>query len=246
MGVWVPTGPEEVRERCPLLNTDDVLAALWSPKDGQINPVDCTMMMADATRRLGGTVLEDTPVTGILTDDQGVTGVQTTRGKIDCEFVCLAGGMWSRQIGAAVGASIPLWPCEHEYVLTDAIEGIKGMPVIRSYDESLYLKEDAGRMLIGLFEPNARPAFRDRESVPGDFSFGSFPDDLEHLSPYLENAMHRIPALETTPITSYFSGPESFTPDGTEMLGECPEVSIYASHPSTLPTTGFSRSDRCR
>eukprot|EP00040_Diaphanoeca_grandis_P003109 m.23780 g.23780 ORF g.23780 m.23780 type:complete len:885 (+) comp14353_c0_seq1:31-2685(+) len=218
-------GPEETKEKCPIINTDDVLSSIWSPNDGQINPVDGTMMLAEAARLEGATILEQTPITKILTNDQGaVCGVETHRGVIECEYVCLAGGMWTRQLAETIGVSVPLWPCEHEYVLTAPIEGARGMPIVRTYDESLYLKDDAGRVLIGLFEPNAKFAWGEEKTVPNDFSFGCFPDDHEHLAPYLEKAMHRLPALEHTPITTYFAGPESFTPDGSEALGEVPEV----------------------
>eukprot|EP00041_Stephanoeca_diplocostata_P033099 m.1084009 g.1084009 ORF g.1084009 m.1084009 type:complete len:268 (+) comp24270_c0_seq21:500-1303(+) len=132
--------------------------------------------------------------------------------------------MWSQQLGKDIGAAIPLWPCEHEYILTEAMPEAKNMPVIRNYDEYTYYKWDAGKVLCGFFEPTAKTAFKNEPRVPNDFSFGTFPDDLDHLEPYLLTAMHRLPLLETRGISTFFSGPESFTPDGTELIGESPDV----------------------
>jgi 4-methylaminobutanoate oxidase (formaldehyde-forming) len=100
----------------------------------------------------------------------------------------------------------------------------KNLPVLRDYNSCLYLKEDAGKMLVGIFEPNAKPAFKDKGVVPEDFSFGEFPDDFDHFEPYLEKSFQRLPMLETAGIRKFFSGPESFTPDTQYLLGETPEV----------------------
>eukprot|EP00039_Didymoeca_costata_P029598 m.25409 g.25409 ORF g.25409 m.25409 type:complete len:836 (-) comp7703_c0_seq1:117-2624(-) len=220
---------EEALKLGKIMNCDDVIGGIWSPEDGQINPVDASNVMAAAAQGEGATILQDTPLQEVITKGNKIKGVriQNSKGEeqfVECDKVVLCTGMWTRQAAYDLGASVPLWPCEHEYVLTEALPQSKGLPVIRTYDEYLYIKEDAGRLLIGLFEPNAKVAFKDQDRVPQDFSFGSFPDDLEHLEPYLMSALHRIPLLSTHGITSYFTGPESFTPDGTELLGECPEV----------------------
>ena len=152
-------------------------------------------------------------------------GVQTKFGKIDCEYVVIATGMWARQMGEDIGVSIPLYPNEHFYIITEPLDKLpKNLPVLRDYNSCLYLKEDAGKMLVGIFEPNAKPAFKDKGIVPDDFSFGEFPDDFDHFEPYLEKSFKRLPILETAGIRKFFSGPESFTPDTQYLLGETPEV----------------------
>ncbi|MDC0901728.1 FAD-dependent oxidoreductase, partial [Candidatus Pelagibacter sp.] len=152
--------------------------------------------------------------------------METANGKIDCEYVVLATGMWSRQIGEDIGVSIPLYPNEHFYIITEPIKDLpKNLPVLRDYDSCLYLKEDAGKMLVGIFEPGAKNAFKEKGIVPNDFSFGEFPDDFDHFEPYLEKSFKRLPILENAGIRKFFSGPESFTPDTQYLLGETPEVS---------------------
>ncbi len=133
--------------------------------------------------------------------------------------------MWSRQIGEDIGVSVPLYPNEHFYVITEPMKDLpKDLPVLRDYNACLYLKEDAGKMLVGIFEPNAKPAFKNSGRVPDDFSFGEFPDDFDHFEPYLEKSFHRLPMLENAGIRKFFSGPESFTPDTQYLLGQTPEV----------------------
>ena len=136
--------------------------------------------------------------------------------------------MWSRQIASEVDVSIPLYPDEHFYILTEPVEGIdRSLPVLRDYNHCLYIKEDAGKLLVGIFEPNAKPAFINTKRVPNDFSFGELPEDFEHFEPNLMHAIKRIPALEQAGIRKFFCGPESFTPDTNYLLGETPEVKNF-------------------
>ncbi len=142
---------------------------------------------------------------------------------IECEYIVLATGMWSRQIGEDTGFSIPLYPAEHFYVITEGINEIpKNIPVLRDFDDRLYLKEDAGKMLIGIFEGKSIPAFNKTNRVPDDFSYGEFPENFEHFESFLEAALKRVPILEKAGIRKFFSGPESFTPDTNTLLGEVP------------------------
>ena len=195
------------------------------PKDGQADPVGVTNVLAKAAKMLGVQIFEKSPVKKILVKNKRICGVETSQGKIDCEYVVLATGMWSRQIGEDIGVSVPLYPNEHFYVITEPMKDLpKDLPVLRDYNACLYLKEDAGKMLVGIFEPNAKPAFKDSGRVPDDFSFGEFPDDFDHFEPYLEKSFHRLPMLENAGIRKFFSGPESFTPDTQYLLGETPEV----------------------
>ena len=196
------------------------------PEDGQADPVGVTNVLAKAARMDGVQIFEKTPVTKILVKNNRIIGVETSEGKIDCEYVVLATGMWSRQIGEDIGVSVPLYPNEHFYIITEPMNDLpKNLPVLRDYNDCLYLKEDAGKMLVGIFEPGAKNAFKEKGIVPNDFSFGEFPDDFDHFEPYLEKSFKRLPILENAGIRKFFSGPESFTPDTQYLLGETPEVS---------------------
>ena len=216
---------ERIKELYPVVKNEDLIGGVYMPKDGQADPVGVTNVLAKAAKNLGVQIFEKSPVKKILVKNKRICGVETSQGKIDCEYVVLATGMWSRQIGEDIGVSIPLYPNEHFYVITEPMKDLpKDLPVLRDYNACLYLKEDAGKMLVGIFEPNAKPAFKETGRVPDDFSFGEFPDDFDHFEPYLEKSFHRLPMLEKTGIRKFFSGPESFTPDTQYLLGETPEV----------------------
>ena len=216
---------ERIKELYPVINDEDILGGVYMPEDGQADPVGVTNVLAKAAKMEGAKIFEKTPVEKILVKNKKIVGVQTKCGKIDCEYVVIATGMWSRQIGESIGVSIPLYPNEHFYIITEPLEKLpKNLPVLRDYNSCLYLKEDAGKMLVGIFEPNAKPAFKEKGVVPEDFSYGEFPDDFDHFEPYLEKSFKRLPMLETAGIRKFFSGPESFTPDTQYLLGETPEV----------------------
>jgi glycine cleavage system aminomethyltransferase T/glycine/D-amino acid oxidase-like deaminating enzyme len=216
---------ERIKELYPVINEEDVLGGVYMPEDGQADPVGVTNVLAKAAKMEGAQIFEKTPVQKILIKDKKIVGVQTKFGKVNCEYVVIATGMWSRQIGKDIGVSIPLYPNEHFYIITEPLDKLpKNLPVLRDYNSCLYLKEDAGKMLVGIFEPNAKPAFKEKGVVPDDFSFGEFPDDFDHFEPYLEKSFKRLPMLETAGIRKFFSGPESFTPDTQYLLGETPEI----------------------
>ncbi|MDB2545974.1 FAD-dependent oxidoreductase, partial [Candidatus Pelagibacter bacterium] len=216
---------QKVKELYPVINDKDILGGVYMPEDGQADPVGVTNVLAKAARMEGAQIFEKTPVTKILIKNNKITGVETSEGKIQCEYVVLATGMWSRQIGEDIGVSVPLYPNEHFYIITEPMKDLpKDLPVLRDYNDCLYLKEDAGKMLVGIFEPGAKNAFKEKGVVPNDFSFGEFPDDFDHFEPYLEKSFKRLPMLETAGVRKFFSGPESFTPDTQYLLGETPEV----------------------
>jgi glycine cleavage system aminomethyltransferase T/glycine/D-amino acid oxidase-like deaminating enzyme len=216
---------KNVKKLYPIIQDKDICGGVYMPEDGQADPVGVTNVLAKASRMEGAKIFEKTPVEKILIKNDKVRGVQTKFGKIDCEYVVLATGMWSRQIGEDIGVSVPLYPNEHFYIITEPIINLpKNLPVLRDYNNCLYLKEDAGKMLVGIFEPNAKNAFKDKGRVPNDFSFGEFPDDFDHFEPYLEKSFHRLPMLKKAGIRKFFSGPESFTPDTQYLLGETAEV----------------------
>ncbi len=216
---------QKIKDLYPVINDQDILGGVHMPEDGQADPVGVTNVLAKAAKMEGAQIFEKTPVTKILVKSNKIVGVETSKGKIECEYVVLATGMWSRQIGQEIGVSIPLYPNEHFYIITEPMKDLpKNLPVLRDYNDCLYLKEDAGKMLVGIFEPGAKNAFKDKGIVPADFSFAEFPDDFDHFEPYLEKSFHRLPMLEKVGIRKFFSGPESFTPDTQYLLGETAEV----------------------
>ena len=216
---------EQIKKIYPVINEDGIYGGIFMPGDGQADPVGVTNLLAKAARKEGVKIYQNSPVQKILTKDGKVCGVKVNGEKIECEYVVLATGMWSRQIGEDMGINIPLYPAEHFYVITEPINDLpKDIPVLRDFDDSLYLKEDAGKMLIGIFEGKSIPAFNKTNRVPEDFSFGEFPENFEHFEPYLEASLKRVPLLKKAGIRKFFAGPESFTPDTNTLLGEVPEI----------------------
>ncbi|MCH6588673.1 MAG: FAD-dependent oxidoreductase, partial [Proteobacteria bacterium] len=217
------------KELYPLLNIEDVLGAVYFPHDGQTNPADTTMALAKGARMGGARIFEDTKVTGILSARGRVAGVRTEHGDIKAEVVVNCAGMWAREVGLMAGVAVPLHACEHFYVVTEPMDGVPpDLPVLRDMDGCAYYKEDAGKLLIGAFEPAAKPWGMD--GIPEDFAFDELPEDMDHFMPVLEGAMHRVPALQEVGIRTFFNGPESFTPDNRYMLGEAPElVNFYVA-----------------
>ena len=216
---------EQIKKIYPIINEEGIYGGIFMPGDGQADPVGVTNLLAKAARNEGVQIFENSPVQKILTKNGRIHGVKVKNQTIECEYVVLATGMWSRQIGEDMGVSIPLYPVEHFYVITEPMNDLpKNIPVLRDFDDSLYLKEDAGKMLIGIFEGKSIAAFNKKNRVPEDFSFGEFPENLEHFEPYLEASLKRVPILKKAGIRKFFSGPESFTPDTNTLLGEVPEI----------------------
>ncbi len=217
----VSTG--EVKERLPHLATHEVTGGIYLPGDGQVNPIDVTQAYAAGARSRGAKVFENTKVTRLLKDGNRVTGVETTAGTIMADKTVICGGMWSRELGQQIGVQIPLHAAEHFYVVTEPHADLpREMPVVRVPDEWAYYKEDAGKLLLGAFEPVAKPWGMD--GIPEDHEFETFPEDYDHFEPVLEKAVARMPLLETAGIALFFNGPESFTPDDRYYLGEAPFV----------------------
>ena len=214
---------EQIKKIYPIINENNILGGIFMPGDGQADPIGVTNLLAKAARKEGVEIFEKSPVEKILKKNGKVAGVKVNGQSIECEYIVLATGMWSRQIGEDAGVSIPLYPAEHFYVITEGIDELpKKIPVLRDFDDSLYLKEDAGKMLIGIFEGKSIPAFNKTNRVPENFSYGEFPENFEHFEPYLEAALKRVPILEKAGIRKFFAGPESFTPDTNTLLGEVP------------------------
>ena len=207
----------------PLLNVSDVLGAAYIPSDGKTNPVDTARAFAIGARARGARIVENVRVSGFVIDAGTIRGVRTEFGDVKCDAVALCGGMWSRELGAMTGTPIPLHAAEHFYVITEAMSGLRpDFPVVRDLDGCFYAKEDAGKLLVGAFEPNGKPW--GMQGISPDFCFDQLPDDPDHLSPILDNAMRRLPALQNVGLQTSFNGPESFTPDSRFLLGPSPTV----------------------
>jgi 4-methylaminobutanoate oxidase (formaldehyde-forming) len=166
--------PDDITRRYPGLSLDNVVGGVWLPKDGQADPVNITQALAKGARNYGVKIIQGVKVTAINQADGRVSGVMTDEGAITADYVVNAGGMWAREIGAMAGVAVPLHACEHFYIVTEAIEGLTpNLPVLRVPDECAYYKEDAGKMLLGAFEPNSKPWGMD--GIPEDFEFDSLP-----------------------------------------------------------------------
>jgi len=216
-------GAGEAKERWPLMNAGDVLGAVWSPEDGRVSPSDVCAALGKAARGLGARFFEHTGVTGIRTENGRVCGVETARGTVMCDAVAICAGLWSREVGAMAGARVPLLACEHFYLLTRPVAGIAGnLPTLSDHDRHLYIRDDSGGLLVGCFEPMGKPI--PPGALDETFEFRLLPEDWDHFEPMMENALHRLPALETAEVRMLLNGPESFTPDGTFMLGETAET----------------------
>ena len=223
-GLEVQTlGASEIASMWPGVNVSDVVGGVYLPKDGRTNPIDTTQALAKGAKSRGARIFENCAAQEILIENGKAVGVRTQFGEIRADMVVNCAGMWAHELGAKAGTTVPLHAAEHFYIVTEPMEGLhSNMPVLRDPDGCAYFKEDAGKLLVGWFEPVAKPW--GMKGIPETFSFDSLPDDLEHIEPLLAAAMHRTPALEKTGINLFFNGPESFTPDDRYLLGETPEV----------------------
>ncbi len=221
--------PSEVKDKYPHLNLDGVKAGVWLPTDGQGDPANITMALAKGARKRGATIMEGVKVTGIKVANRRATSVSWSigdeKGEITAEHVVNCAGMWGHEVGRMAGVNVPLHACEHFYIVTEPIPGLTQMPVLRVPDECAYYKEDAGKYLLGAFEPNAKPW--GMKGISEDFCFDQMPEDFDHFEPILERAVHRLPLLATAGIHTFFNGPESFTPDNAYNLGQSLEVDNF-------------------
>ena len=218
--------PQEVKEKYSYLNIDQVKAGVWLPLDGQGDPANIALALAKGARQNGGTIIQNTKVTGFKKEGRRITGVNWSqgdeRGTTDAELVVNCAGMWGHNLGKMMGVNVPLHACEHFYIVTEPVKDLKQMPVLRVPDECAYYKEDAGKFMLGAFEPNAKPW--GMEGISENFEFDQLPEDFDHFEPILEMAVNRIPALGEAGIHTFFNGPESFTPDDAYHLGLAPEM----------------------
>ncbi|MDB9918921.1 FAD-dependent oxidoreductase [Amylibacter sp.] len=221
--------PKEVKSKYEHLNIDGVKAGVWLPKDGQGDPGNITQALAKGARNRGAKIFENTLVTGITKKGRRVSGVnwnsENESGYIEADMVVNCGGMWGHEVGRMVGVNVPLHACEHFYIVTEPIKGLTQLPVLRVPDECAYYKEDAGKFLLGAFEPVSKPW--GMGGIPKDFEFDQLPEDFDHFEPILEAACERMPMLAEAGIQTFFNGPESFTPDDAYHLGLAPELDNF-------------------
>jgi 4-methylaminobutanoate oxidase (formaldehyde-forming) len=221
--------PSEVKDLYPHLNIDGVTAGVHLPLDGQADPANIALALAKGARARGALVAEGVKVTRVTQAGGRVTGVDwvqgAEQGHIAADLVVNCGGMWGRDLAAQNGVTLPLHACEHFYIVTEAIPGLTQMPVLRVPDECAYYKEDAGKILLGAFEPKAKPWGMD--GIREDFCFDQLPEDFDHFEPILTMGINRMPMLADAGIHTFFNGPESFTPDDRYYLGEAPELGGY-------------------
>ncbi len=216
--------PRRAAELFPVMRVGDLAGAIWLPGDGRANPTDLTAALARGARDRGVTVRERTRVTGVLSRDGAVTGVRTPEGDIEAEVVVNCAGQWAKQVGAMCGVTVPLHSAEHFYVVTEQIDGVhRDLPILRDPDGYTYIKEEVGGLLVGGFEPEAKPWVAP-DALPYPFEFKLLDEDWDHFEILMNSAVHRIPVLAETGIKMFYNGPESFTPDNQFILGEAPEL----------------------
>ena len=214
--------PQEVKAMWPLMEVSDLVGASWLPTDGQASPSDITQSLAKGARMHGAKIVENVRVIGFDMEEGRIRRVRTTLGDISCEKVVNCAGQWARQVGAMAGINVPLQPVKHQYIITEKVPGLStDVPTIRDPDRRTYFKEEVGGLVMGGYEPNPQPWTTG--DVPDEWAFRLFDDDFDHFEQHMEQAIARVPALETVGVKQMINGPESFTPDGNFILGVAPE-----------------------
>ena len=215
--------PREACDLWPLMDARDLVGAAFLPTDGQANPSDITQALAKGARQNGVTIVEDCAVTGIAVRNGRVAGVATASGAVGAEIVVNCAGQWASEVGRLAGVAVPLVSVQHQYMVTEAIEGVtRDLPTLRDPDRLIYFKEEVGGLVMGGYEPNPIPWAE--EGIPQGFNFSLLDPDVDHFAQLMEQALVRVPALETAGVKEMINGPESFTPDGNFILGEAPEL----------------------
>jgi sarcosine dehydrogenase len=215
--------PREAYDLCPIISLDGIIGAAFMPTDGQADPAGIAQALAKGARSRGAKIYEHTLVTGFEFDRQRVAVVKTDQGDIKCEIVVNCTGMWGYQVGEMLGVNIPVVPFQHQYLVTEEIEGLPpNLPTIRDKDSLLYYKEEVGGLVMGGYERNGIPWSVD--GVPNDFTSQLLDSDFDHFQQLSDPAMQRTPCLAEAGIARLVNGPEGFTPDGDAILGPAPEL----------------------
>lgn len=218
--------PKEAQDLWPLMNVDDVIGAAFMPTDGQANPSDITQALAKGARMAGAQIFEDTSVLDLEIENGKICAVICEHGRIECEKVVVCAGLWTREFAKKFGVNVPLVGMEHQYMVTEPIEGLPtNLPTLRDPDRLTYYKEEVGGLVMGGYEPN--PISWGTKGIPEGFHFSLLDSNFDHFEQLIEQALVRVPALETAGIRDLTNGPESFTPDGNFIIGEAPELKNF-------------------
>ena len=218
--------PAEAQKLWPPMDISDLVGAAFLPTDGQAAPSDISQSLAKGARMHGAMVFEGVNVTGIGVKEGRVVSVETDQGVINCEKIVNCAGMWAREVGSLAGVSVPLQVVQHQYLVSEKIDGVTpDLPTLRDPDRLIYFKEEVGGLVMGGYEVN--PISWADGGVPEHFEFQLLASDWDHFEPFIEQALGRVPAFETAGVKQLINGPESFTPDGNYIMGEAPEVKNF-------------------
>jgi dimethylglycine dehydrogenase len=227
---------DDIKGRYPFIETHDLHGALYDPNDGDIDPAQLTQALAKGARDLGAKILRFTPATGVSRQGDDWI-VQTEKGDIRCEFVVNAAGYYAQRVGEWFkpygGRTVPMMVMSHQYMLTDEIPELEAwsaeygrkLPLLRDVDSSYYLRQEKHGLNLGPYERNCKAHWvKPTDPLPEDFSFQLYPDDLERLEWYVEDAMARVPLLGTAGVSKVINGPIPYAPDGLPLIGPMPGV----------------------
>ena len=217
--------PEQIKEIWPLCNTDGLLGAIQHPDDGYVQPADLTQAMAAGARAKGAEIYRNTRVIAIEQKANDEWLVKTDKGDITCEHLVTATGNFVRQTGEMLGLDIPVIPVEHQYIVTEAHPEIKarheqGLPemgVLRDADSAWYMREEAGGLILGPYEPGAPCCYIDGPDEKAEYEL--FQEDLDRISPHIESCIERVPAFGEAGIKKVYNGAICYTPDGSPIIG---------------------------
>jgi glycine cleavage system aminomethyltransferase T/glycine/D-amino acid oxidase-like deaminating enzyme len=209
----------EAESLFPPLSTDGVVAAAFIPDDGYLDPSQLTFALAAGARHLGAQIEVRTRVTGIEVKEGRAVAVETNKGRVECEVVVDAAGIYARQVARLVGVDVPIIPFGHQYLVTEPFDPpLEPLPTLRDPDNLVYFRTEVGGLVMGGYERGPKPWAID--GVPDDFEAKLLPSDLERMEEVFVNGARRVPAVETAEVKMFFNGPEAFTPDADFLLGE--------------------------
>jgi dimethylglycine dehydrogenase len=229
-------GVDEIKGKYPFLETHDLKGALYDPADGDIDPAQLTQALAKGARDMGATILRFTPATGVSRKD-GEWIVHTPKGDIRCEYVVNAAGYYAQRVGEWFrpfgGRTVPMMVMSHQYLLFEEVQAVKDwsqgvghkLPLLRDVDTSYYLRQEKNGFNLGPYERNCRAHWATpADPMPDDFSFQLYPDDLDRLEFYIEDALARVPVLAEAGVSKVINGPIPYAPDGNPLIGPMPGV----------------------
>ncbi|MFT2215640.1 GcvT family protein [Rhizobium giardinii] len=225
-------GVDEIKGRYPFLETHGLKGALYDPNDGDIDPAQLTQALAKGARNMGAKIIRFCPVTSVRRDGEEWV-VTTDKGDIRCEYVVNAAGYRAQEVGRMFGRDVPMAVMSHQYILFDEIPELAAwskenggkLPLLRDVDSSYYLRQEKTGMNLGPYERNCRAHWNTADDpMPADFAFQLYPDDLDRLEWYLNDAVERVPILGTAGLSKIINGPIPYAPDGNPLIGPMPGV----------------------